>query len=76
VDTEESLPSEPENSTWLAMERQGTRRWLPEPEWSPAGVAGGAGAVAAAGDGRAGMLSLSHALTFSLSNTLIVKRPI
>jgi hypothetical protein len=46
VDTEESLPSEPENSMWLAM---GEREcgWLPEPERRPAGVARGTGAVAA-----------------------------
>jgi hypothetical protein len=60
VDTEESLPSEPENSTRLAM-GEGERGWLPEPERRPARVARGTGAVAA------GEVSLSLTLSLSLS---------
>jgi hypothetical protein len=40
--------------------------WLPEPERSPAGLAGGTGAVAAAGVGRVGGCSLTLSLSLSL----------
>jgi hypothetical protein len=70
MDTDESLPSESENATRLAMTRpaeegEGLVGWLPEPEWRPAWLAGGTGAVAAAGVGRLGGRSLALSLSSS-----------